>query len=67
MYEAHEAFIDWASRYDEGDRDGKTLKLHEEYLAIQTCSVIELRGTQTPLQATKAILAELSNTSPGLE
>ncbi len=63
MYEAHEAFIDWASRYDEGDINGKTLGRHEEYLAIQTCSVVELRGTQTPLQATKAILAKLRNTS----
>ena len=62
MYEAHEAFIDWASRYDKGDIDGKTLRRHEEYLAIQTCPVVELRGTQTLEQATRLILAELRNT-----
>ena len=63
MHEAHEAFIDWASRYDAGNIDGKTLGRHEEYLATQTCSVVELRGAQTPLQAMKSILAELRNRS----
>ena len=44
MYTIHEEFIDWASRYDAGDIDGKTLARHEAYLKDQDCKVLEFRG-----------------------
>ncbi len=45
MHDAHEEFIEWASRYDEGDIEGKTLARHEAYLANQTCQVVWIDGT----------------------
>ncbi len=61
MHESHEAFIEWASKYDVGDIEGKTLARHEAYLATQTCSVLELRDVFPKDQATDVILAALGN------
>ena len=44
MHVIHEDFIDWASRYDVGDIEGKTLALHEQYLKEQSCPVLKFRG-----------------------
>lgn len=55
MYEVHEEFIAWASRYDAGDVDGKTLARHQTYLAVQTCPVLELRDMASTDQAVDRI------------
>lgn len=44
MYAIHEALIDWASRYDVGDIEGRTFARHEAYLKDQHCPVLEFRG-----------------------
>lgn len=44
MHQIHEDFIDWASRYDTGDIEGKTLAMHEAYLKAQRCPVLQFRG-----------------------
>lgn len=44
MHETHEEFIDWASKYDTGNIEGKTLDLHEEHLQSLNCPVLRLRG-----------------------
>lgn len=59
MHETHEAFIEWASRYDQGDVEGKTLAQHEAYLAAQTCPVLEFRGAIPVGQITEQILTAL--------
>ncbi|NOX58520.1 MAG: adenylate kinase [Planctomycetes bacterium] len=61
MHEAHEDFIEWASKYDVGDIEGKTLARHEAYLAMQTCSVFELRDEISTDQAINMILAALGS------
>jgi adenylate kinase family enzyme len=50
MHETHEEFMRWASRYDVGDVDGKTLARHEAYLEAQRCPVLRFRG-DLPLEA----------------
>lgn len=56
MYAAHEEFIHWASRYDIGDVDGKTLARHEAYLQEQTCSVLRFVGTLSVEAITRGIV-----------
>jgi len=43
MHAAHAEFLDWASRYDVGDVEGKTLARHRAYLATRAEPVLELR------------------------
>ena len=59
MHEIHEAFVAWASRYDAGDVEGKTLARHEAYLAAQTCAVLDLREAMTVAERTETILHAL--------
>jgi adenylate kinase family enzyme len=59
MHEAHMEFIEWASRYDHGDVEGKTLQRHEAYLAEQSCPVMELRSEMTVAEAVARILTTL--------
>jgi adenylate kinase family enzyme len=39
-------FIEWASRYDEGDAVSRTLVKHERWLASLSCPTIRLDGTK---------------------
>ena len=57
MHEMHEEFLHWASRYDVGDVDGKTLARHEAYLAAQSCPVLEFRGALTVSAITESVLS----------
>ena len=59
MHAEHEAFIEWASRYDAGDVEGKTLSRHEAYLATQACRVLEFRQVLPTEDITSSILTEL--------
>jgi adenylate kinase family enzyme len=61
MFEAHEDFIRWASRYDTGDIEGKTLARHEAYLSEQQCQVLEFRGEF----AVSEITAQVLRSRPG--
>ncbi len=62
MHTTHEEFIDWASRYDLGDIDGKTLARHEEYLKAQNCPVLEFRGLMSVAEITRAVLRSAGDT-----
>ena len=39
-------FLDWASHYDDGAREGRSLARHEAWLKTLTCRVTRLDGTQ---------------------
>jgi adenylate kinase family enzyme len=41
--ETHD-FIEWASHYDEGDREGRGLAKHQAWLATLPCPVLTARG-----------------------
>ena len=41
-----EEFIEWASHYDAGDREGPGLAGHQAWLAALPCPVLRLDGTQ---------------------
>ena len=56
MYAAHQEFIDWASRYDSGDIQGKTQAMHEAWLQEQTGPVLEFRGEPSVSDITAQVL-----------
>lgn len=60
MHDTHTEFIHWASRYDAGDVDGKTLQRHQEYLDQQLCPVIKDDGRRPVADLVENVLAHLS-------
>jgi adenylate kinase family enzyme len=41
-----EDFIEWASHYDDGDREGRSLEKHRAWLAALPCPVLRLDGSR---------------------
>ncbi len=41
-----EDFIDWASRYENGDREGRSLARHQRWLGALPCPVLRLDGSR---------------------
>ena len=59
MHHIHEEFIAWASRYDAGDIEGKTLSLHERYLREQSCPILEFREEYPLSEMTEKVVQHL--------
>jgi hypothetical protein len=60
----HEAFNDfrqWSSEYDVGPKEGRSLAMHEEFLASLPCPIMRLDGAQH----TEALAAEILTTWRG--
>ena len=62
MHAAHEEFIEWASRYDVGDVEGKTRQRHEAYLAEQTCPVVRIDGAN-PVKDSVQVICSAARSS----
>src|SRR5689334_6742909 len=45
-HEETQSFIDWASHYEDGTREGRSLARHEDWLATLPCPVLRLDGTR---------------------
>lgn len=45
-HEETEAFIEWASRYEAGDREGRSLQMHEKWLSRLPCPVLRVDGSR---------------------
>jgi adenylate kinase family enzyme len=54
-----EAFLDWASRYEHGDREGRTLQGHEAWLAALPCPVLRLDGGRPTAELAAAVMGAL--------
>lgn len=48
-----EVFVEWASHYEDGTREGRSLAKHEAWLARLPCRVLRLDGSQ-PVEANVA-------------
>jgi adenylate kinase family enzyme len=44
--QAFEEFIEWASHYDDGSREGRNLARHQAWLATLPCPVLRLDGSR---------------------
>jgi adenylate kinase family enzyme len=56
-----EEFVEWASHYDAGDREGRSLAKHQAWLAALPCPVLRLDGSR-PLPE---LAAEVRDTLDG--
>jgi len=52
-YEDTASFIEWASHYEDGSREGRSLAKHEAWLARLPCPVLRLDGSR-PVEANVA-------------
>ncbi|OKH87923.1 adenylate kinase [Thalassospira sp. TSL5-1] len=59
MHEAHLAFRDWASRYDDPLFTGRNLAQHERWLRAQTAPVLRLQGEKPTTELIGAVVAAL--------
>ena len=59
MHDTHEKFLQWASRYDTGDIEGKTLARHEAYLTKQQCPVLKYHGVSSVSDITISVLQSI--------
>jgi hypothetical protein len=48
MHDAHVAFVEWATAYDTGGVEIRSLRLHREWLRALPCPVLELNGGMLP-------------------
>jgi len=55
-----EQFIDWASHYDEGGRDGRSLARHHAWLDKLPCPVLRLEGSRPIAELVTEIQTTLS-------
>jgi len=52
-------FIDWASQYETGTREGRNRQVHEAFLTRLTCPVLRLDGTVSTPELVDRVLAAL--------
>jgi adenylate kinase family enzyme len=55
-----EDFIEWASHYDVGDREGRTLEKHQAWLAKLPCPVLRLDGARPLPELVKDVVAAIT-------
>jgi hypothetical protein len=65
MSPAMEEFIDWASHYDDGTRQGRNLARHQAWLEALQCRVIRLDGTRPIPDLVGEVLASMRECAPG--
>ncbi len=54
------AFLDWASRYDHGDRLGRSLVRHEAWLATLQCHIMRVDGARPTSELVDGIVGEIN-------
>lgn len=57
LHDHHLAFIAWAQSYDRDDFDGRSLKVHRDWLARLPCPVLELDSAASVAANVEAVLA----------
>jgi adenylate kinase family enzyme len=60
-HQGTEDFIEWASRYDEGDTVSRTLEKHQTWLASLPCPVIRLNGANPLSDLVTQVVATISS------
>ncbi len=57
-------FIEWASHYDDGSREGRNLARHQAWLEALQCRVIRLDGTQPIPDLVGRVLSSMRECAP---
>lgn len=59
MYAAHQAFLDWASRYDTGDASMRSKACHDDWERHLSCPLIRVDGTEALPDLVQAVRMRL--------
>jgi adenylate kinase family enzyme len=59
QHQTMEEFIEWASHYDDGSREGRNLMRHQAWLATLTCPHMRLDGTRPIPDLVSEVIAAL--------
>lgn len=59
MHDAHKAFRDWASRYDDPGFNGRNIAQHQKWLSKQSAPVLRLNGERKTEELSKQVAREL--------
>ena len=62
-YQETEEFIEWASHYDDGSREGRSLIRHEAWLETVKCPVLRADGAQATAGLVGDVIRALAETS----
>ena len=60
-----EKFIEWASHYDDGSREGRNRARHQAWLEALQCRVIRLDGTRPIPDLVGKVLSSMRECAPG--
>jgi adenylate kinase family enzyme len=60
----HKRFIQWASDYDTGTKEGRSLALHEAFLARLSCPVLRVDGTEPTEALVDKVMHAISSMRP---
>jgi len=60
-----EEFVEWASHYDDGSREGRNLARHQAWLEALQCRLIRLDGTRQILDLVGKVLSSMRECAPG--
>lgn len=63
MHDAHMAFRDWASRYDDPEFDGRNFAQHQKWLIRQSAPVLRLNGENSAESLADQVIREQSGTN----
>jgi adenylate kinase family enzyme len=58
---ATEEFIEWASHYDAGDREGRSLSRHQAWLSALSCPILRLDGSRPLSELVAEVRAALDH------
>jgi len=59
-HEETEAFVEWASHYEAGDRDGRSLAKDEAWLAALPCPVVRVDGARPIAELVDQLCADVA-------
>ncbi|WP_202313602.1 hypothetical protein [Mesorhizobium sp. L-8-10] len=59
MHENSRAFLEWADRYDEPHFEGRSLAMHNRWLAAQSAPVLRLDGVSTTAEQVAGVIERL--------
>ncbi|MBC6310725.1 AAA family ATPase [Listeria sp. FSL L7-1582] len=60
-HQEHMEFVAWASRYEDGDVDVRSKKLHETWFQNLECPVLRVTGDMTVEEEVELVLTELQS------
>lgn len=55
-----ESFVEWASHYEAGDREGRSLAKHEAWLARLPCPVVRVDGSRPVAELVEQLCGDVT-------